>query len=231
MNRRKASKGANPRHQRRGPSLDEDDVWHWFARDPRACVAHTAARKIIRGLEHTWRQWFLYPTPQEINSARTASEKREIEERQSAVRENHIRRQHIPWWQDLRDELVRVETPVSLADRFADYLSGYVTVRDREQVKTEGGRATPQWRRTKRFLKELNLPPSPTTAPPHRQSLKTTLTNLMVGELQRHGASLAKAAQTVNSVWRLIGEASDEFDSGSLARAVRRARHRAKPTK
>jgi hypothetical protein len=155
----------------------------------------------------------------------------------------------------LRGELLRAEVPDSLADCFADYLSGYVLVRDREQAKSEEerielvpsergsepiyvlksfgerskGRVTPEWRRTKRLAKSWGLPLSPTTRPPQHQSLKTTLTHLMVEVLKNNGASLGKAAETVNSAWGLIGEASDEFDPGlSVARAARRARERAK---
>jgi hypothetical protein len=51
----------------------------------------------------------------------------------------------------------------------------------------------------------------------------------MVEALKSDGASLAMAADTVNSVWGLIGEASNEFDLGfSVARAARRARQRKK---
>jgi hypothetical protein len=155
----------------------------------------------------------------------------------------------------LRGELLRAEVPDSLADCFGDYLSGYVLVRDREQAKSEEerielvpsgrgsepiyvlksfgerskGRVTPEWRRAKRLAKALRLPPNPTTHPPQQQSLKTTLSHLMVEALKSNGASLAKAAETVNSVWGLIGEASDEFDPGlSVARAARRARQRAR---
>jgi hypothetical protein len=51
----------------------------------------------------------------------------------------------------------------------------------------------------------------------------------MVEALRRDAVSLAKAADTVNSVWGLIGEARNEFDLGfSVARAARRARQRKK---
>ena len=188
---------------------------------------------------------------------RTAGEKRELEQQRNAMGVEQVRRQHIPWWEDLRVELLQVAVPVSLADSLADYLSGYVMVRDREQAKSEEerielvpskrgkepifelkslgerskDRVTPEWRRAKRTAKAWGLPPSPTTQPPHRQSLKTTLTHLMIEDLKVKGASLARAAETVNSVWGLIGEASDEFDPGSVARAERRARQRRKHRK
>jgi hypothetical protein len=192
------------------------------------------------------RPWFRFPTLKEIVSARTAEERKRLEKE----RDDLIHRQHIPWWQHLRAELLRVEVPVSLADCFADYLSGYMMVRDRDQAKSgneqlelvltesgyrlesveghKNGQVTPEWRRTRRLAKALRFPSSPTSRPAHSQWLKTTLTHLMVEGLKRHGSSFARAAETVNSVWELVGEAKDEFDPGSVARAARRARHREK---
>jgi hypothetical protein len=254
VKRRKAAKGANLREQRHRPSPDEYDVWHWFARDPQACVADAGAQRVLRGLKHPSRPWFQFPTLQDIIRAGTPEERKRLEKE----RDDLIKRQREPWWQHLRTELLPVGVPVSLADRFADHLSGYVVVRDREQAKFEEqpvrvvstkrgyelispsgrsrqfpgeqkkGRVLPEWRRAKRLVKELAFPPIPTATPPGKQSLKTTLTSLMIREMQRHGASLAEAAETVNSVWALIGEAGDEFDPGSVARADRRARQRRK---
>ena len=214
-------------------------------------MAQPAARKIIRDLEHPLRPWFQYPRRKD--AAQTAADKREDEEQRRAASARQVHRQHISWWEDLRGELLRVEVPISLADSFADYLSGYVLVRDREQAKSDEeriepvlservfvlprsgkrskGRVIPEWRRAKRTAKAWGLPRSPTTHPPQRQSLKTALSHLMVEALKSDAASLAKAADTVNSVWGLIGEPNDEFDLGlSVARAVRRARQRASPT-
>jgi hypothetical protein len=205
---------------------------------------------ILRRLHHPLRPWFQYPTLEEINAARTAGEKRELERQRNAVGVEQVRRQHIRWWDDLQTELLRVRVPASSADSFADYLSGYTMVRDRDQAKSgkepirlvlsrslyrlapagvqKKGRVLPEWRRAKRLAKALRFPPSPTTHPPLCQSLKTTLTDLMVEDLKRHGASSAHAAVTVNSLWGLIGEATDDFEPGSVARAARRARQRRK---
>ena len=254
-------KGVRPRDSREPQSDDYElwrqqrefrgrvyDVWHWFARDPRACVADAEAQTILRQLDHQLRSWFQYPTPEEINAARTVAERHELKKQRNAVGDEQVRRQHIRWWDDLRNQLLRVGVPASSADSFADYLSGYTMVRDRDQAKSvkepirlvlsrslyrlesagepKKGRVLPEWRRAKRLAKTLGFPPSPTTHPSQRQSLKTTLTHLMIADLKVKGASLARAAETVNSLWGLIGEASDEFDPRSVARAKRRARQR-----
>jgi len=174
---RKAAGRANPRQRRHRRPPDDYDVWHWFARDPQACVANTSARRILRGLKHPLRPWFRFPTLEEIISARTAEERKRLEKE----RDDLIDRQHIPWWQHLREELLRVEVPVLLADSLTDYLSGYVMVRDREQAKSEKerinlvlwdrgyvlessgeqkkGRVTAEWRRAKRLARALGFPP------------------------------------------------------------------------
>jgi hypothetical protein len=244
---RKAAGRANPRQRRHRRPPDDYDVWQWFARAPQACVADSSARRILRGLKHPFRPWFRFPTLDEIKSARKAEERKRLQKE----RDDLIDQQHVPWWQHLRAELLRVGVPALSADSFTDYLSGYVMVRDRDQAKSEKerinlvlsdrgyvlessgeqkkGRVTAEWRRAKRLARALRFPPSPTTHPPHSQSLKTTLTHLMVEALKSDGASLAMAADTVNSVWGLIGEASNEFDLGfSVARAARRARQRKK---
>ena len=183
MQPRKGAGKTNPRQRRRRRHPDDYDVWHWFARDPKACVANTSARRILRGLKHPLRPWFRFPTLEEIISARTVEERKRLEKE----RDDLIDRQHIAWWQHLHAELLRVEVPILLAGRFADFLSGYVMVRDRDQAKSgkepiklvlsrslyrlepagvqKKERVLPEWRRAKRLAKALRFPPSPTTLP------------------------------------------------------------------
>ncbi|HEY4683393.1 MAG TPA: hypothetical protein VIH17_09110 [Candidatus Acidoferrales bacterium] len=209
---------------RRG--LNEYDVRHWFAADPAACIASAAAQRILRAQRHPFRPWVRFPSQQEINAARTRAEKREIEELQGVAGSHLVERQHVSWWEDLRGELIKVGVADALAHRFADYLSGYMLVRDQEQQ-----RGTPEWRRAKRLFSRMGWKPGPTVNPPHRESLKTTVTRLMVEHLQEQGAPQGKAAYMVTSVWELIGKGDPESDPASTARVARLSRRRKALTK
>jgi len=105
-------------------------------------------------------------------------------------------------------------------------------VKHRLKSRGKKGYALPEWRKAKRVRQALatdlggTLPDSPKTHPPHKESLKSTLSRLMVEKLGIAGKSQAAASELVTSVWELIGESDRDSDPGTLARSVRRSRRR-----
>jgi hypothetical protein len=154
--------------------------------------------------------------------------------------------QFTPWWQSLRDHLLSC-VPREVADRFADYLTGFLLVQENETPRTttvwkrnknkqEAKVTNADWRQMKNLLKKLAegpcdlasaLPAS--TNPPHRESLKTRLIALMYQELVAIGYSRKKIAERyLRPVWNAIGEG---IRDSSLLRTERRSRHRTRQTK
>jgi len=152
-----------------------------------------------------------------------------------------VRDQFTPWWQSLRDHLLSC-VPREVADRFADYLTGFLLVQENETPRTttvwnrnknkqEAKVTNTDWRHLKNLLKKLAegpcdlasvLPASPN--PPHQESLKTRLIALMFQELAALDYTQKSIAKKyLHPVWDAIGEG---IRDSSLLRTERRSRHR-----
>jgi hypothetical protein len=106
------------------------------------------------------------------------------------------------------------------------------TVKHRLRPRSKRVHLLPEWRKAKRLRQKLGndlggrLPAHPTTRAPHKESLKSTLSRLMVEKLGATGKSQASASNLVTSIWELIDEADRDSDPATVARSVRRSRRR-----
>jgi hypothetical protein len=197
--------------QDKNRSLDLYDVAYWFFQDPFRCVNDPRARKELRSYEQTSRPWYGSPR-----------------------REEMAERQNIRWWEDLQNELLLIGVPRELAPLFADYLGGFALVRERDQSKIDPDnptRVTAEWRRTKRFEKELGFSGGPTLRPPGRQHLRTTILGLMEDQLASVRGAWKRqfCGRLLSKVWALIDEEispTSELADQTVARSARRARQR-----
>lgn len=112
--------------------------------------------------------------------------------------------QFTPWWQSLRNYICGC-VPREVADRFADYLTGFLLVQENETPrstanwKRDKGNdqeevTNTDWRQLKRLLKKLAAGSrkldsmlAASINPPHQESLKTKLIALMFKELAALG--------------------------------------------
>jgi hypothetical protein len=212
--------------------LDCFDVAMWFAKNPALCVTDLRAQKVLRGYEHSHRPWY--------DQSRSAE---------------MVKRQDVPWWQDLRQEVYR-RVGDQLAALFSDYLAGYVLVRKHDgglrsgipllkHVRDERGRlrfkatsrgpgkVTPEWRRTKRKLKDVPIGPGPSLRLPTGGRLRTKLIALMEDALLKTGSGWKRQfiGDDICSLWELIAETIVKPGDGGLAnrtiaRISRRSRSR-----
>ncbi len=180
---------------------------------------------------------------------RKSSEKfaqREIERLSSKATEALFNDQFTPWWQSLRNYICTC-VPREVADRFADYLAGFLLVQENETPrstahwKKEKGKEQEEvtntdWRQVKKLLKKLAGGSSvrssmlPATAnPPQQESLKTRLIVLMFQELVALDYSRKLIADKyLPMVWNAIGEG---IRDSSLLRVERRSRQRTRRSK
>ncbi len=224
-------------------------VCDWFSIDPSACVNNRRAQQILRKYHNSGRPWIRYPSAEEIAAAKKPAEKEVLQKQLQKAVTDAIARQHIPWCEDLRNEILRLGVPRALAERFADLLTVYWVIGEGEEVRSKepvlplaGAReskrwrkerqAAPEWRRAKRLLQRLGsdlngtLPLSPSIRPPHREALKSTISRLMIEDLQSGRLSNSEAAEVTTSIWELIDEADSDSDPASLARSANRSKMR-----
>ena len=180
---------------------------------------------------------------------RTSAEKgiqREMQSLSWAAAQALVNDQSAAWWQSLRGHLLSC-VPREVADRFADYLTGFLLVQENETPRTttvwnrnknkqEAKVTNTDWRHLKNLLKKLAegpcdlasaLPAS--TNPPHQESLKTRLIALMFQELAALDYTQKSIAKKyLHPVWDAIGEG---IRDSSFLRTERRSRHRTRQTK
>lgn len=123
------------------PSLDRTDVATWFSLHPFDCLGDPRSAGAIRSHEEPERPWYGPDRWQES-----------------------VQRQHIPWWDDLREQVKSKGVPDDLAYRFADYLAGYALVREFDQPKADSkqpGRVSTDWRKAKRLMRANRFPMGP----------------------------------------------------------------------
>jgi hypothetical protein len=213
------------------------DVRWQFSQDPAACVSVVRNCRLLRNHPFALRPWIPPLALTHLVPRKGFEYLPHIDDphghRQDAAKAA-ADRQYVPWWVDIQKTIARLipggsTDPLAnrLADRFADYMAGYILVLEGEQVRRDPEnprRVTPHWRRARKALKELvGTFDLPTTRPPKRESLKAALTRLMFKDLRAEGFRQEDSNDVVALVWRRLGET---YDQSSIARIARRSRAR-----
>jgi hypothetical protein len=217
------------------------EVAHGFSQDPAACLKDRNARAVLRTYEYPYRYWYkLLPTNnrervvnlhlQNHPNARKENARLLLDLQQfENVEKRQIEGQQLPFWYDLRQQLLLLHLPHRLENRFADLLTGYLLV-----LELQPERHGKLWRAFKRSraLKDADIIPSMTitTAPPHQEYLRTRILVLMSKDLARRGWSEKRAIYDRFTIpaWKLIGIEIENDES--LLRQVRRSRHKDRPS-
>jgi hypothetical protein len=192
--------------------LDTHDVAIWFAQNPTACVADSRAQKVLRDYESPHRPWY--------DQSRYAE---------------MVKRQAIPWWEDLRQNVRHCGVGDQLAPLFSDYLAGYALVREHDQGLHPGvtqlkavrepdgsprgrlrfkadprrpGRITPEWRQAKRKMKKESIGSGPSLRLPSGEHLRTRLISQMENALVDSGSGWKRefCGRNICLLWELIEE-------------------------
>jgi hypothetical protein len=190
------------------PTLDLDDVRFWFARSAKDCIEHPNVQEVLRSFDPAVRAWIMCKSIDEI---RTAEELKH--------RDEQLARQHLTWWEDVETEIREAEVPASLVARMADYLAGYVLVRDLSHKIT---------RPAKRLCRDLGISLPPSARPPHRESLRARLIRLMTGELIEAGVLRKNIPLVIARLFQLVRDPlhDERLDPASISRIDRRSRRR-----
>lgn len=195
------------------PRIDEAnlelyDVRFWFNCSPKKCIEHPIAQKVLRLFDPAVRPWIMRKSIDEI---RAAEELKHSDEQ--------LMRQHIPWWEDIQTELRSADVPAGLVARMADYLAGYVLVRNLSQKIT---------RPAKRLCHNLGISLPPISRPPHRESLRTRLVRLMTSELIEAGVLRKNVPPIIARLFQLVRDPlhRERLDPTSVSRIDRRSRRR-----
>lgn len=215
------------------------EIAHQFSEDPAAGLKDRRSREALRTFEHPYRYWYLLLSSgnrEKLVQARPRERPNISPERLRKLLdldlfENQekrlIERQQIPFWADLRQQLLHLHLPSRLENRFADLLTGYLLVLE---LQTE--QRGKSWRAFKRSstLKEAGITPSMTitATPSHQEHLQTRILVLMAEDLAKRGWSQKRDIylRFVIPAWQLIGIKIENDES--LLRYVRRSRRKAK---
>jgi hypothetical protein len=213
------------------------EVAHRFSQDPAACLKDRNARRVLRTYEHPYRYWYKLLPKNNREKVVNLHLQRHPHSRKEKVRllldqdqfknveKPLVERQQIPYWNDLREQLLHIHLPPRLENRFADLLTGYLLVL--ELQPEQHGKLWRAFKRSRK-LKEVGVTPSMTITamPPHREHLQTRLLVLMMEDLARRGWSEKRAIylRFIIPAWELIG--IKIRDDESLLRQVRRSHHK-----
>jgi len=218
---------------------DITEVAHFFSHDPAACLKDRHARRTLRFYEHPYRYWYKWLAKSsrervvsEHLRQRPGLDKEEIRDllglyEFETVEKPMVERQQIPFWNDLREQLDKLELPSGIAKRFADYLVGYLLVLGMEQEQSGS-----VWRSLKRskVLKKIGVSSAVviTAALPHKEHLRTRLIALMAQDLAKRGWSQRREIydRFVIPAWEFIQVKIPRRDS--VLRQVRRSRQKHK---